>query len=479
MEIIRTPLGSQHEKIVIKIPAGDFIQQFEEELRKYRQKANLRGFRKGKAPGDYVKKLVGKALLAEVVEKKLEKSMQDFISEHKLHVLGQPILAEGQPINNIDPFEVTDQEFHFELGYAPELQLKGMTKEDVYTMHLVEVLPEKIQEQLSRSQRTFGTLVETEEAIGEEDTLEIEAKELEQKEEKPQGHTTYFVCALKDVNDDLKASLIGQKAGYIFDADIYQLEKNRTEDYVKKYLLNLDQDEQKEINPNFRMKVAKVKTLKPAELDQAFYDRAFGEGKVQSLEEAEAKIKEFISQSTQKSSEALLYRQFQDRLMEINELELPDEFLKKWLSTKENSEKILADYPTFQQNLRWTLIRDYLTKTKEISVNQKDLRQYFLYQVYRYIGYNRVPENYLWIMVDRLMEDEKEVSRAYDELLTEKLYDAIVAEVTVENKYVTEEQFKDLMEQARKTATPEVSDLDSLSDVQVEIAAEKDDQPAL
>lgn len=476
MEIIRTALGPQHEKIVLKIPVIDFAIQFEDELRKYRQKANLRGFRKGKAPGDYVKKLVGKALLAEVVEKNLEKGMQDFIKENDLHILGQPLLVtEDQPINSIDPFELTDQEYHFELGYAPKLDLQGLSKADVYTMHLIEVSPNELAEAIERMQRNQGTLVESEEAIGSEDTLEIEANELADGEIKPEGHETYFVCSMKDIQEALKPDLLGKTHGFTFDADIYQLEQNRTEDYVKKYLLNLDQDESKTVEPMFRMKVIKVKSLKPAELNEDLFKKILGENTTVTTTEAfEDEVKKLIAGSTLKSSEALLFREFQDQLMEKNALQLPDAFLKKWLATKENSEKTLQDFPTFQKNLHWTLIRDHIVKTKGVEVTEKDVRLNLLQQVYRYMGTN-TPPDYLWRVVDRLMEDQEQVSRAYDEALTDKLFDAIKAEVTVEENYVSREKFDELMEEARRTVTPQVSDLSQMEDVQVEVEETKED----
>ena len=476
MEIIRTALGPQHEKIVLKIPTSDFAIQFEDELRKYRQKANLRGFRKGKAPGDYVKKLVGKALLAEVVEKNLEKGMQDFIKENNLHVLGQPLLVtEEQPINSIDPFQLTDQEYHFELGYAPKLDLKGLTKEDVYTMHLIEVTPQEVTEAIEKMQRNQGTLVESEEAIGAEDTLEIEAKELTDGEIKPAGHETYFVSSMKDLQEDLKQDLLGKISGYTFDADIFQLELNRTEDYVKKYLLNLDQNETKVITPLFRMKVVKIKSLKPAELTQDLFKKVLGENTVvNTMEEFEGEVKKMIAGATLKSSEALLFREFQDQLLEKNDLQLPEEFLKKWLATKENSEKTLQDFPTFQKNLHWTLVRDHIVKTKEVEVTEKDIRMNLLQQVFRYMGTN-TPPDYLWRVVERLMEDQEQVSRAHDEVLTDKLFDAIKSEVTVAENYVSREKFDELMEEARRTVTPQINDMSQIEDVQVEVEESKED----
>lgn len=480
MEIIRTPLAPQHEKIVIKIPVQDFLPQYEEELRKYRQKANLKGFRKGKAPGDYVKKLVGKALLAEVVEKKLESSMRDFITEQKLSILGQPLLVtEDHPINHIDPFELTDHEYHFELGYAPELELRGISKDDVYTMHLVEVQPSEVEKRLQSYRSALGKLIETTEPIGENDTLEIDAQEMVDGEVKEGGFVTYFVTSMKDLNEEIKPNILGQKQGYTFDANIFELEKNRTEEYVKKYLLNLDENEQKDIQPTFKMKIAKVKSQQLAELNEEFYEQAFGKDKVHNQEEAEAHLKEMIANSTKKSSEALLFREIQDRLMENNPVELPDTFLKKWLASKEGGEKTLAQYDIFQKNLHWTLIRDQIIKMKNVQVTKDDIQRNIMRAVFRYMGgQNSLSPDQLWNVVNRLMEDEEQVSRAHEEVLTDKLFDVIVEDITVENNYITEEEFKEKMDLARQTATPEIDDA-AIADVKVDVEEVKEDHETL
>ena len=223
------------------------------------------------------------------------------------------------------------------------------------------------------------------------------------------------------------------------------------------------------------MKVVKIKSLKPAELTQDLFKKVLGENTVvNTMEEFEGEVKKMIAGATLKSSEALLFREFQDQLLEKNDLQLPEEFLKKWLATKENSEKTLQDFPTFQKNLHWTLVRDHIVKTKEVEVTEKDIRMKLLQQVFRYMGTN-TPPDYLWRVVERLMEDQEQVSRAHDEALTDKLFDAIKSEVTVAENYVSRDKFDELMEEARRTVTPQINDMSQIEDVQVEVEESKED----
>lgn len=85
------------------------------------------------------------------------------------------------------------------------------------------------------------------------------------------------------------------------------------------------------------------------------------------------------------------------------------------------------------------------------------------------------PPDYLWRVVERLMEDQEQVSRAHDEALTDKLFDAIKSEVTVAENYVSRDKFDELMEEARRTVTPQINDMSQIEDVQVEVEESKED----
>ena len=50
----------------------------------------------------------------------------------------------------------------------------------------------------------------------------------------------------------------------------------------------------------------------------------------------------------------------------------------------------------------------------------------------------------------RLMEDKKQVEQAYEKILSDKIFDAVAAEVTVEAKKTSLEEFESIVAKARE-----------------------------
>ncbi len=86
IELIET--GHLASQLTIVLDPADYKDKFDTELREYRKKAHLKGFRKGKTPLSAIRKMYGKGVLAEVINTKLQDTLTEYITEKELNILG-------------------------------------------------------------------------------------------------------------------------------------------------------------------------------------------------------------------------------------------------------------------------------------------------------------------------------------------------------------------------------------------------------
>jgi len=91
MNITRENIDELNTIVTVTIEKSDYEATVNDVLKNYRKKANMPGFRPGMVPAGLIKKMYGKAALAEEVNKFLSNSLNDYIHAENLNVLGEPL----------------------------------------------------------------------------------------------------------------------------------------------------------------------------------------------------------------------------------------------------------------------------------------------------------------------------------------------------------------------------------------------------
>lgn len=466
--VVREEIDSLNSVLTITLEKAEVENKLKSELNKYKDKAQMKGFRKGKTPEGMLRKLYGKGLLADIVNESLQRELYQHITENKLEVLGQPIPSENHPEIDLDPIQVSDYTFKFDVALAPEFEIKGIDASDVYSKYKVEISDERVEEELLKARKRFGKRIVSEAEIQEEDMVKLQIAELDGDAVKEDGLSNSFSLLLANAEDAAKATLLSQKVGDTLHLNLFELEKDRDEDFVRRYFLGLDKEDEREVaNPVFQVTIEEASRVEPAEMGEEFYNTYFGEGRVTSEEEAREAIRLDYGQYFDQQANALLFRDMQEKLLELNQLPLPDAFLKRWLLTSSenpNPEAIEKGYESFARSLQWSLIRNKAARLFGIQVTEDDLKNYFANRVLSYFGGQLNDMNLISGMVDRLMQDEKQVDQAGDEVLLDKLQTAISAVVTVDPKPIAEEEFLEVLRQAQAQAQAEQADAEILEE---------------
>ena len=132
--------------LTVKLEKADYQEKVDKSLKTFRQKAQIPGFRKGMVPMSLVKKMYGKSVIAEEVNKLLSEKVYDYIKSNNVNMLGEPLPnEEKQQVIDFDTME--EFEFVFDIALAPEFkaEVSNTDKVDYYT---IEVTDEMVENQV-------------------------------------------------------------------------------------------------------------------------------------------------------------------------------------------------------------------------------------------------------------------------------------------------------------------------------------------
>lgn len=453
MHIERKDIDTLNAQLVLKLESSDYSAKFEDELQKQGKKVSLKGFRKGKVPKTYLKKVLGKSVLAEVVLGEVNKTLSEYVEKEGLKLLGGPIASEEQEDMDFDPNNLTDYSFQFDIGFEPEFDVSGVDEKSTYEKVVVEVTDDMVTEELDKARTRLGKEVEVEKDIEDNDRVEIQAFELENGKRKEGGHEAEIKLLVNMVVD--KTALKALKGGMVgdnFDFDPFKLEKEASDHHVKKHILGLESDEV-EVSNEWRGEITKAIRIAPADLDQDFFKKYFGEEN-DSEEKARELLSNDIAGFYNRQSEALLFRSFQDKLLSDNNFEMPEAFMRKWLDAQgaEDNKESMTDeaFENFIKGLRWTLIRDKVGEQGEVEVDAKEIQDYFMAQIRQYMGPYGADENLLMHSVQRLMQDNEQVRKAYETIKDDKVFQYIASNVKTKEKKVSVDQLNKMIEAVRQ-----------------------------
>ncbi|MEL6388931.1 MAG: trigger factor [Bacteroidota bacterium] len=444
-ELIQT--GHLTSQLNVVIETDDYKTEFEKELRKQQNKAHLKGFRKGKTPLSAVRKMFGKSILGELINDKMQKAIGDYIVEHELDILGNPLPAPDQQLIDFDPKNLVDYPFKFDLGLAPEITVNGLegVSYDTYEVGFGDT---EIDEELDNLRKRNGTQEEIDAPVEVMDIVSASITSLADDAEWT-GDITFMPDRL---NSHYRDEIIGRTAGFEMDVDIYEFEKNASEDYVSKYFLK---DAPEGIGRQFKVQLKGAKRLVPAEMNEEFFTKLFSEDI-----KSEADAREFLRTELQKyyasQATAITKRRILESLIDSNYYDFPDTFLKRWLiatNDKLSEDQVDEEYSDFTKNLTWTLIKQKLAKEYEINITPEAIRaslvEKFKAQFAQY-GYGQMGDLDFDGIGDRMMQNQESVQKEYEELLSQEVLDQIMERVTLAERKINMEEYQQMIDDFQK-----------------------------
>ena len=219
-------------------------------------------------------------------------------------------------------------------------------------------------------------------------------------------------------------------------------------------MLNLERDKAN-VQSNFKMTISDILVNQPAELNQEFFDIAFGKDTVKSEEEFKAKLKEDIAVSLKGDSNYRFTVDAQNALVaHVGDLELPDAFLKKFFASRDEKttpEKIEEDYPKMKPQLIWQLAKDKIAQAGEVKVEEDDilkLAKLVVSQQFTQYGIFNAPEEVIERQAKEICQKQEYRRDLANRAVDDKIYAYIQNTAKVDNKNVSIKEFNALFETA-------------------------------
>ena len=437
--------------LTVKLEKADYQEKVDKSLKTFRQKAQIPGFRKGMVPMSLVKKMYGKSVIAEEVNKLLSEKVYDYIKSNNVNMLGEPLPnEEKQQVIDFDTME--EFEFVFDIALAPEFkaEVSNTDKVDYYT---IEVTDEMVENQVKAYTQRNGKYDQVS-AYEDNDMLKGLIAELDENGNTKEGGIQVEGAVLMPSymkNEEQKAIFANAKVN-----DVLVFNPNAAydgHDAEIASLLKIEKEAAAEMKSNFSFQVVEITRFVPGDLNQELFDQVFGKDAVKTEEEFRAKVKEGIAAQFVADSDYKFLIDARKMLMEkVGKLEFPDALLKRimLLNNKEKGEEFVAEnYEKSVEELTWHLIKEQLVKDNEIKVEQEDVinmaKDATKAQFAQY-GMMTVPEDILENYAQEMLKKKENVDGLVGRVVEAKLATALKAKVTLNNKTVSMEEFNKMFE---------------------------------
>ncbi|MEO5888991.1 MAG: trigger factor [Ferruginibacter sp.] len=442
--VARENIGLLNDKITIKVSKEDYFPTFEKKLKEYSKTVNMPGFRKGMVPAGMIKKMYGPSIYTDEVLKTVEKQLYTYLDTEKPDIFAQPMALDAD-IRKLDLNNPADYEFGFEIGLKPEFEIAPLDKAGV-TFNKVAVTDEMLQDEINRMLVKGGKMAEPETVDNEENVLNVLFIESDENGQAIEGGIEKENSViLKYCTPAMQEKLKGKK---LEDVEIAKLSEIFEGEKLEMILqdLGFEKDDQAAAGKYFQLVIKKIGLLEKRELNEEFFNEVFPGAAVATEEEFRQKLKEEIEQYWNGQSRNQLQDQLYHYILDETKIEFPAEFLKRWLQTgseeRKTAEQAEEEFPTFSNQLKWTLISDKLIKQNNLEVPLEEVKESMKAEVMRYFGNMSMGEDTSWLdsYVDRMMKDEKQLDATYRRLITDKIFNFIETQVTPVEKEVTSEE---------------------------------------
>lgn len=449
MNITRENIDDLNAVLKVKIEKPDYEEKVETVLKDYRKKATIKGFRPGMVPIGLIKKLYGRAVEIDEINKVVTENIQKYITDEKIEILGDP-LPKADEQATIDFDTQTEFTFSFELGLSPVVDLKLSKKNKVNEYEIL--IDEKMRKDyLENYTRRYGELKKAD-LIEEKDVIKgkIEATDTEGNimPEGPSVDDTSIGVDIIKV-DSIKKEFIGKGVNDSVDFDLKAAFPNDNEIAG---ILHKKKEEVHDLPSNYRFTVHDISRFYPAEPGKELFNKIFGEGVINTEEEFMNKIEEEIKANLKRESDYRLMIDVKDLAMEKTDFALPEAFLKKWLlrvNEKTTQEQIDKEFDNFRKDLKWQLIRNKVARDNEVKISEEELQkeaENITRHQFQQYGLFYATEEQISNYAKETLKREEDAKRIADKILDEKAIALLKDLVKLENKSVTVEEFNKLFE---------------------------------
>lgn len=440
MNITREQRDGGISILKVVVNEADYGQAVEKQLRDYKRKANVPGFRPGMVPMGIVKKMYGKHVVAEQSYHLASNSVFEYLQKENIDYVGDVIPSEEQ--GDFDFENNTEFEFVFEIGEAPKIELELSAKDKV-TYSKIKVDKKMHNEYRSNYLRRYGRLIDVDK-VEKDEALNVTLDNGDMRIEEA-------YVGLISMTDEERKQWKGKKVGYKTTVNINELYKKPEQ---RAAILSVKEDELESIKPEFELEITKIRRFADPELNEEFFKMAFPAGNVTSEEELDKFIDEEIERELKRECDFMFANQMRKFIIEKAGLQMPEEFLKRWLYVinegKFSREEIEKDFAAFINMFTWNYLQKHFITEGDIKVTPEEAKaeaMSFAQMQFAQYGMPSAPADMLEGFAKQIMDNKEQLQKIYEKLFEEKVVEYLRGKIKVTEKAVSAEEFAKLAEE--------------------------------
>ena len=455
MTITQEKTGGLTSMVHIKLQKEDYEPKVTEAIKKLAKRVDIKGFRKGMVPLGMVKKMYGNSVLADEINKDLNDHMWKYLQDNQIDILGQPIPAADQKMLDIDINNMTDVDFVYEIGLAPDVDLSYIDRAPAFTKHRITVEEKMIDDEIERIAKRFATY-EYPDTVATNDILSLTIEELNTDGSiKEGGVSTVSSVMLDMIKPEHQGLFVGMQKHSSVDANVWDI-IDRDREGIIKNILNLNDSALAEnVGDKFKLTLNNITRSKPAEINEEFFMKVYGENGPKTEAEMRQHIKTDLDAYFDGQTDSYLINDLYKAMMDNVDFPLPDDFMKRWIKVANEKEvgdeEIEKDYPRFAKQLRWDLMTRKLIRENNIENHPDEVKERVrmntIQQLYGY-GLRDLGGEWVEQFINKQMTDKKVIKETDDQLLTDKVMMFIKSKVKLNEVPVSLEEFKAMNEKA-------------------------------
>jgi len=441
--VTRENIGLLNDKLTVQLTKEDYYNGFEQNLKKYAKTASIPGFRKGMVPVGMVKKMYGQGVFSDEVLRKVESELNAYMTKEQLEIFAQPLPLDNDAAK-LDMNNPVDYSFAFEVGLKPPFDIDP--KNIKVTRYNITVTDEMVQEEVERLQIRNGKMTEPETVTGDDNVLNVKFIECDADgNETENGISKDNSLLVKYFEESFRKNFLGKKND---DTVVIQLSK-AFEDKEREAILGdlgLTNDDS---DKYFKLQITKVGLVEKSDLNEEFFLSVYPNSEIKTETDFRAAVKAEIETHFAQQARNQVFDQVYHYLIDHTTMEFPASFLKRWLQTggekPKTAEEAEADYPTFVNQLKWTLVSSKLIEDNKIEVLPDDIRDFAKQQLFSYMGgqLGALGDNQQWVddYANRMMKDRKFVEDSYHRISTDKMFTMLEGQVNATEEAISAEDF--------------------------------------
>lgn len=442
MEIIFDKKNDASALLTIELVHADYQPDYKAKVKDYSKRVQMKGFRPGKVPVELVEKMYGSALKSEAISQVLNQSIDKYLKENGIDVLGDLISDESTPVAE-EPGANDSLRFSFLMAMRPDITYPAL---DSLTFEFpeIQVSEEKIDSYIEDIRNRYGVMQEVE-VVEKGDFIHGTLKAADGSFE------TEAAIPFARIKEGYSNQFVGKKVNEIVE---FPIEEAFEESDIK-YVTNTFKEKDRHFSGLFTLSVSKIERRIPSELNLEFFEKVAGPDRAGTIEEFKDYIRELFAETYAKEANDFFAIRVENELFKSAQFVLAEEVISKVIKNrakgKMSDEEAIDFIPRYIRSMRMSLIRSKVAEDHQIQLTENDLLEAAKRQIaadFQSMGYGNLGDEFLdkyaQGYLDEKGKDNRE--RMAEKALTARITQLVLEKGNIVRKPVTIEEYNQLVE---------------------------------